>query len=101
MIWPQVGHMQDSETLRVPWDSILEELENSLVAEASGITEWVPPRVEEPLPEALFERARKLAEDQSEAIEKLRTAMAEIGQELSTLSPAMQSAPALYLDVMG
>lgn len=85
----------------VQWETVLAELEEQLSVAVLQNRGWVPPMNLSPLPEALRERAKNLAELQNQMIQALQTSRESTATELGTLKTVQRDAPAIYLDVMG
>ncbi|MDJ0316641.1 hypothetical protein [Arthrobacter antibioticus] len=83
------------------WETVLAELEEQLSVAVLQNRGWAPPMNLSPLPEALRERAKNLAELQNQMIQALQSSRESTATELGTLKTVQRDAPAIYLDVMG
>ena len=113
MIWPKDARYEVSpasedvamsdESMQ-QWIRVLDELEALLTENDATALSWTPPMDLGELPEAVRDRANRLAAAQSAAIAALQEVLADASVELALAPPAArarQSTSAVYLDVMG
>jgi hypothetical protein len=96
----------------VSWASVLDRLERDLECAERGVEQgveqgaelgaWQPPTGLGPLPPELGERARRLAQRQQGAVERVWQALASTGQRLAasrrTGPPATRKGTSVYVD---
>lgn len=83
------------------WIHVLAELEKQLTENNPTALAWTLPRGLGGIPEALRDRANRLAAAQSAAIAALKESLTQTAAELATAAPARQPTSSVYLDVMG
>ncbi|GAB2518272.1 hypothetical protein [Paramicrobacterium agarici] len=83
------------------WTALLDRFEADLNASTASTSLWQPAAT--PLPDALADRARQLAERQRDAIARIAHEKAQVQQHLNALKrlPPVRGDAAVYLDVDG